>query len=54
MLVHELIHEYNRNMRDYNRNISDIIEMLNVDFSSTTSQNTTEPVRTNHSIPTYC
>ena len=49
--IHELIHEYNRNMRDYNRNISDIIEMLNVDFSSTASQNTTEPVRTNHSIP---
>lgn len=49
--IHELIHEYNSNMRDYNRNISDIIEMLNVDFSPTVSQNTTEPVRTNHSIP---
>jgi len=33
-VINDLIYEYNRNMREYQKNMCDIIQMLNVDFTA--------------------
>ena len=39
-VINDLIYEYNRNMREYQKNMCDIIQMLNVDFTTPPVQQT--------------
>ena len=38
-VINDFLYEYNRNIREYNTNIRDIIQMLNVDFTTGLSNN---------------